>query len=85
MTFGGKNDVCSGWMTDYTVLVRGDGEKLEDVGGVVLQRPDPQVIWQKSHPEIWRPHAIYDRSDTGGGSCAFSKRCRSAGRSNWAG
>ncbi len=44
---------------DYTVLDTGDGEKLENVGGVVLQRPDPQVIWAKSDPQLWKPHAVY--------------------------
>jgi 23S rRNA (cytosine1962-C5)-methyltransferase len=61
-------------LKNYTVLDTGDGEKLEDVGGVVLQRPDPQVIWEKSHPDIWRPHAVYDRSDTGGGSWRFIRK-----------
>ena len=61
-------------LNDYTVLDTGDGEKLENVGGIVLQRPDPQVIWEKSRPDIWRPHAAYDRSDTGGGSWRFLKK-----------
>lgn len=61
-------------LDDYTVLDTGDGEKLENVGGIVLQRPDPQVIWEKSHPDIWRPHAVYDRSDMGGGSWRFIKK-----------
>ena len=61
-------------LNDYTVLDTGDGEKLENVGGIVLQRPDPQVIWEKSRPDIWHPHAVYDRSDTGGGSWRFLKK-----------
>ena len=56
----------------YTVLDTGDG-KLEAVGGIILQRPDPQVIWGKSRPELWRPHAVYERSNTGGGRWRFSK------------
>lgn len=55
---------------DYTVLDTGEGEKLENVGGVVLQRPDPQVIWEKSNPGAWKPHAVYERSSTGGGQVA---------------
>ncbi len=61
-------------LREYTVLDTGDGEKLEDVGGIVLQRPDPQVIWEKSNPDIWKPHAVYDRSETGGGSWRFIKK-----------
>ena len=30
---------------DYKVLATGDGEKLENWNGVILLRPDPQVIW----------------------------------------
>jgi len=59
---------------DYTVLDTGEGEKLENVGGVVLQRPDPQVIWEKSNPGAWKPHAVYERSSTGGGKWRFIKQ-----------
>ncbi len=59
---------------DYALLDTGGGEKLEDVGGIILRRPDPQAIWEKSKPEIWRPHAYYERSDTGGGSWRFLSR-----------
>ncbi len=58
---------------DYAVLDTGSGEKLEDVGGIILQRPDPQVIWERSKPQIWRPHAVYDRSSKGGGSWRYIK------------
>ena len=59
---------------DYTLLDTGGGEKLEDIGGVILQRPDPQAIWDKRRPEIWKPHAVYERSSTGGGSWRFLKK-----------
>ena len=36
--------LCDQWR-DYEVLDTGDGEKLERWGGIVLRRPDPQVIW----------------------------------------
>jgi 23S rRNA (cytosine1962-C5)-methyltransferase len=58
---------------EYTVLDTGGGEKLEDIGGVILQRPDPQVIWERSRPEVWRPHAVYERSSSGGGSWRYIK------------
>lgn len=59
---------------DYTVLDTGNGEKLENVGGIILQRPDPQVIWDKSNPGIWKPHAVYERSSSGGGKWRFIKK-----------
>ena len=33
---------------DYTILATGGGYKLERWGGIVLLRPDPQVIWEGS-------------------------------------
>ena len=36
--------IASEWK-DYKVIATGDGEKLENWNGVVLLRPDPQVIW----------------------------------------
>jgi 23S rRNA (cytosine1962-C5)-methyltransferase len=65
--------VADKW-SDYAVLDTGGGEKLEDIGGIILQRPDPQVIWEKQKPEDWKPHAVYDRSDTGGGSWRYIKK-----------
>jgi 23S rRNA (cytosine1962-C5)-methyltransferase len=59
---------------DYALLDSGGGEKLEDVGGIVLQRPDPQAIWARTRPQLWKPHAVYDRADTGGGSWRFIKK-----------
>ncbi len=54
---------------DYTVIATGDGYKLEDWGGVVLLRPDPQVIWKTSvDMDNYKGLAAkYLRSDTGGG------------------
>lgn len=66
------------WIADntgeYKLLDTGGGEKLEDVGGIVLQRPDPQVIWERTRPQLWKPHAVYDRSSSGGGSWRFIKK-----------
>ncbi len=61
-------------LKEYTVLDTGGGEKLEDVGGIVLQRPDPQAIWERQKPDIWKPQAVYDRSPSGGGSWRFIKK-----------
>lgn len=66
--------LCDQWR-DYEVLDTGDGEKLERWGKVILRRPDPQVIWPKAEPELWRKaQATYDRSDSGGGHWEFTDK-----------
>lgn len=55
---------------DYELIDCSDGERLERWGSIILVRPDPQVIWKtpREH-ELWAtPHAVYNRSSTGGGS-----------------
>ncbi len=54
---------------DYELLDCSGGERLESWGGVVLIRPDPQVIWNtpKTHPGWKNAHARYTRSTSGGG------------------
>ena len=54
---------------DYSVIATGDGYKLERWGGVVLLRPDPQVIWKSSADmDGYKGLAAkYIRSETGGG------------------
>lgn len=54
---------------DYKVIATGNGYKLEDFGGIILLRPDPQIIWKepfdmRSYKGL---HAVYERSSTGGG------------------
>ena len=39
--------IANDWK-DYKVIATGDGEKLENWNGVILLRPDPQVIWPAS-------------------------------------
>lgn len=55
---------------DYQIIDMAGGEKLECWKNIILQRPDPQIIWpEKTHPELWnKADAIYRRSNTGGGS-----------------
>ena len=55
---------------DYELLDASGGERLERWGGVVLIRPDPQVIWEtpREHPLWERADAHYLRSSSGGGS-----------------
>ena len=63
--------LASDWQ-DYEVLDTGDGEKLERWGQIVLRRPDPQTIWPKAEPALWRQaQAHYHRSEKGGGSWEF--------------
>ena len=61
-------------LNDYTLLDTGGGEKLEALSGIILQRPDPQAIWERTKPQIWKPHAVYERASSGGGSWHFIKK-----------
>ncbi len=54
---------------DYELIDATCGERLERWKDIILIRPDPQVIWkeEKKNP-LWRnAHAIYHRSQSGGG------------------
>ncbi len=58
---------------DYELLDTGGGMKLERWGGIILSRPDPQVIWSRSDPDAWKKaDAEYERSGTGGGKWHFN-------------
>ncbi len=60
---------------DYEVLDTGDGEKLERWGHVILRRPDPQTIWPKADPALWKQaQAHYHRSEKGGGEWEFLQK-----------
>lgn len=60
---------------DYSCIATGDGEKLEKWGNVILRRPDPQIIWNKSKSNIWNNYdGLYTRSNKGGGSWDFKKK-----------
>ena len=60
-------------LKDYEILDTGDGMKLERWGGITLARPDPQTIWPKQRPELWRKaDALYHRSSKGGGAWQFN-------------
>ena len=53
---------------DFEVLDTTSGEKLERWGSVILERPDPQIIWQTPRTADWtRVNARYHRSKSGGG------------------
>src|SRR6266850_841243 len=47
----------------YKLLDSGEGRKLEKFGQYVLDRPDPQIIWHKSTPDIWpSADAVFDET-----------------------
>ena len=54
---------------EYKLLDLKDGKKLESWNGIILDRPDPEVIWPSITNENWnKALAKYDRSDKGGGA-----------------
>ncbi|HIQ93573.1 TPA: class I SAM-dependent methyltransferase [Candidatus Ventrenecus stercoripullorum] len=61
---------CVNDFKEYQILDMANGEKLESWDNIILQRPDPQIIWPtKTYPNLWKDvDAIYRRSNTGGGS-----------------
>ena len=65
---------------DYELLDCSDGERLERWGGVILVRPDPQVIWKtpKKDPRWFAPDAHYHRSKSGGGAWETRKQLPAA-------
>lgn len=65
--------IADGWK-DYKILATSDGMKLEDWKGVVLLRPDPQVIWQNGDLSKREGiNAVYRRSSSGGGKWEIRK------------
>ncbi len=58
--------VADNW-EDFEVIYAGGGAKYERWGDIYLDRPDPQAVWPKLS-EWPKPHALYNRSQTGGGS-----------------
>ena len=61
---------------DYVLLDATDGERLESWGGVILVRPDPQVVWKfpKKSPMWNKAHRVYHRSSQGGGRWEYIKK-----------
>ena len=59
--------VSNDWK-DYECIDAGNGEKLERWKNVILRRPDPWALWTHKNTNAWNNyHAIYHRSDKGGG------------------
>ena len=54
---------------DYRLIDCGGGRRLESWNGHILVRPDPQAMWKESGSPLWnKAHAVYHRSNEGGGS-----------------
>ena len=67
-------NVSNKWI-DYECISTGNKEKLERWGNIILNRPDPQIIWDKSNNPIWNNwDGYYNRSNLGGGSWEFRKK-----------
>lgn len=68
------NQVASDWK-DYEVLDAGGKEKLERWNDIILRRPDPVALWPIDDESNWKSaHAIYHRSNKGGGQWEFKKK-----------
>ncbi len=44
--------ITTSWK-DYELLDSGNGRKLERFGAIILDRPDPQALWQKTKAPLW--------------------------------
>ena len=67
-------NISNKWI-DYECISTGNKEKLERWGNIILNRPDPQIIWNKDkNNEIWNKwDGFYHRSTKGGGEWEFRK------------
>lgn len=52
---------------EYQILDMNDKNKTENWNGIILKRPDPQIIWNDKE-NIEQIDAIYHRSNKGGGN-----------------
>lgn len=68
-------NLSKNWI-DYECIATGEGEKIERWGNIILNRPDPQIIWNKDKTnKIWNTwDGYYHRSSQGGGSWEFRKK-----------
>lgn len=59
--------------TEYKIIDLNDGQKIESWNGIILSRPDPQVIWHEDNKKNYPILATYNRSNTGGGKWDIKK------------
>lgn len=79
--------VSNNWK-DYELIDTSRGEKLERWGNIYLLRPDPQVIWDRGDllsEYKSMIHAVYHRSNKGGGSWENLKKTPSSWKINYKG
>ncbi len=67
--------IASNW-EEYRILDTSSGDKLERWGGVMLVRPDPQIIWksERRSREWEKADAVYHRSAKGGGEWEYRRK-----------
>lgn len=67
-------NISNNWQ-DYECLATGSKEKLERWGNIILNRPDPSIVWDKTDNPIWKKwDGYYHRSNEGGGYWEFKKK-----------
>lgn len=67
-------NISNNWQ-DYECLATGNKEKLERYGNIILNRPDPSIVWAKTNNPIWNTwDGYYHRSNEGGGYWEFKKK-----------
>ena len=67
-------NISNNWQ-DYECLATGNKEKLERYGNIILNRPDPSIVWDKTNNPIWNNwDGYYHRSNEGGGHWEFRKK-----------
>ena len=67
-------NISNKWL-DYECIATGNKEKLERWNNIILNRPDPQIIWDKTNNPIWNKwDGYFHRSNQGGGSWEFRKK-----------
>lgn len=70
---------------DYELIDSGNERRLERFGTFIFDRPEPKALWAKSLPQTeWqKAHAVYYRSDKGGGSWKFVKQVPPEWKIQW--
>lgn len=55
-------------LPEYELVDSGNAQKLERYGKFLLVRPDPQALWRKKRPQVWKhADAVFDTSGKGKG------------------
>lgn len=48
-----RNDITTKGWEAYKLIDSGEGRKLEQFGAMIVDRPDPQALWEKKDQEQW--------------------------------